>query len=138
MLQFALFVVQISAFSLDNYNTYGEIDEWVEQKGGRIIALSQNGRNIRAVEIFANEESPAKTIMVDCGKGARDWISITFCLNLINELSTGNRELGNVNWVILPLLNPDGYAYTWSQGFEKIISKKNHNVFPRVSPLFFF
>lgn len=108
-----LLVNQISTFSLDKYNTYEEIDEWTEQEGGRIIATSKNGRNIRVVEKSSSHQS-AKTIMVDCGKGARDWISITFCLNLINELANSDSDLDKISWIILPLLNPDGYSYTWT------------------------
>lgn len=110
---YCLFINQISTFSLDTYNTYEEIDDWLEQQGGRIIATSKNGRNIRVVEKISTHLS-VKSIMVDCGKGASDWISITFCLNLINELANNDNDLEKVSWIILPLLNPDGYSYTWT------------------------
>ena len=50
--------------------------------------------------------------MVDCGKGARDWISTAFCLKLVQRVSNGEFEY--VNWAIIPLLNPDGYEFAWT------------------------
>ena len=38
------------------------------------------------------------------------------CVFLINSLSspTGENLRKNVKWVIYPILNPDGYKYTWT------------------------
>ena len=49
--------------------------------------------------------------MVDCGRAGRDWISVSFCLDLI-ERTCEKGELNNINWIILPMANPDGYQYT--------------------------
>ena len=41
-------------------------------------------------------------------------------LYLIDYLDSGNDLVEGIHWVIYPLINPDGYLYSWSQalGFE--------------------
>lgn len=55
------------------------------------------------------------TIFIEGGIHAREWISPAFVLYLIQELveNENNRNMiENVNWLIVPVLNPDGYEYT--------------------------
>ena len=47
-----------------------------------------------------------------CGFAARDWASISTCLEIVQRLEEG--EWGaSINWLVLPVANPDGYKYTW-------------------------
>ena len=52
------------------------------------------------------------------GIHAREWIAPAVCTYLIAQLAenkTGNMNyLDNLNIYILPVANPDGYEYTWS------------------------
>ena len=47
---------------------------------------------------------------------AREWVSFAFCLYLINDLLNGDvvAWTNDIHWVIYPMLNPDGYLYTWT------------------------
>ena len=47
---------------------------------------------------------------------AREWVSFAFCLYLINDLLNGEAAAwtNDIHWVIYPMLNPDGYQYSWT------------------------
>lgn len=54
-------------------------------------------------------------ILVDAGIHAREWIAPATALYIIQELveNPDNRALiENVDWFIVPVLNPDGYEYS--------------------------
>ncbi|EFX80934.1 hypothetical protein DAPPUDRAFT_50545 [Daphnia pulex] len=59
-------------------------------------------------------------IYINCGMHAREWISISSCLWMINELVTS--KTGSVTSLLLdtydfwfvPVANPDGYIYSWT------------------------
>jgi murein tripeptide amidase MpaA len=54
--------------------------------------------------------------MVDAGIHAREWITVSSALCLITHLATyylADEFLQQFHWIILPLLNPDGYEYSW-------------------------
>ncbi len=56
------------------------------------------------------------------GMHAREWMAPASALYMIDTLVQGREDseqsreklLDLADWVILPLANPDGYAYTWS------------------------
>lgn len=57
------------------------------------------------------------TLMIlDGGIHAREWISPAFCMYVIQMLVEYRTEhldmLKNTDWLIVPLVNPDGYEYT--------------------------
>ncbi|TSK17953.1 Carboxypeptidase B2 [Bagarius yarrelli] len=62
-----------------------------------------------------------KAMWIDCGIHAREWISPAFCLWFIKYALTFYKEspeittmLDKMDIYILPVLNPDGYKYTWT------------------------
>ncbi|CAF0979773.1 unnamed protein product, partial [Didymodactylos carnosus] len=63
-----------------------------------------------------------RNVFIDCGIHAREWISPATCLFFINEFLTQYSAGGNAKQImdtyklhIVPVLNPDGYAYTHSK-----------------------
>ena len=54
-------------------------------------------------------------IIIECV--FRTPLSPAFCLYLMNELAEGSIQswTDDVNWVIYPLLNPDGYIFSYEQ-----------------------
>ena len=54
--------------------------------------------------------------MLECGIHSAEWITPVFCLYVIQKLIDTNLEgpLQHFNFYILPMLNPDGYLYSWS------------------------
>lgn len=56
-------------------------------------------------------------LFIEAGMHAREWISPALALYIINQLveNESNRALlADLDWIILPSMNPDGYEYTWT------------------------
>ena len=58
------------------------------------------------------------TLCLLSGIHAREWISpavVTYMMRELTENITGQQELvDGLDWYIVPVVNPDGYAYSWS------------------------
>lgn len=104
-----------------------EIKEWLEKKVSEhsdvatLINLGTTfgGREIIGVKIdFRKRENPTIGFM-EGGIHSREWISPATLTWVINEFLTSNnpdiRSMAeNVVWYIFPVVNPDGYAYTFT------------------------
>ncbi|XP_058459776.1 carboxypeptidase B1-like [Malaya genurostris] len=81
-------------------------------------AYSYEGREIRTVRISTNVKQKRTKfyILIDAGIHAREWITISVALYVVHQLverdAINSRLLRNFDWIILPLLNPDGYEYS--------------------------
>ena len=68
---------------------------------------------------------------IDGGIHAREWISPAVVSWMIRELVENDAEhpelLEKLDWYILPILNPDGYAFT--QGFDRMW-RKTRSTYP--------
>ncbi|XP_055345293.1 carboxypeptidase B-like [Paramacrobiotus metropolitanus] len=79
---------------------------------GRNMWLLKIGR-LNANGTFADPTKPA--IWVDSGIHAREWISsatVTFMINQMVTNSSNSWMYEQLNWYILPMINPDGFDYT--------------------------
>ncbi|XP_058814560.1 carboxypeptidase B1-like isoform X2 [Topomyia yanbarensis] len=105
---------------MNSYSSYDEINEYMMQIAAenfewiriRIIGWSVEGRPIRAITLNPKQQD---TIIVDAGIHAREWITVSTALYLIKKLvddSDQYRYLHDYKWVIIPLVNPDGYIYS--------------------------
>jgi hypothetical protein len=107
------------------YYSYDQIVEWMQDmatnyshlaKIGQLDEHTYEGRPIHFIEINrGNTNKP--TIWVDANIHAREWITNTIATYLINELCTKGETTLNMwtqkfNWVIVPMLNPDGYEFS--------------------------
>lgn len=78
--------------------------------------LSFEGRQIKYVRIstsrFENQRKPV--IVIDAAVHAREWVTTPVALYIIDELVSGaDKELlDSIDWIIIPLANPDGYEYS--------------------------
>ncbi|XP_017063391.1 carboxypeptidase B [Drosophila eugracilis] len=68
------------------------------------------------VPVIHHGEQSRKTVFIEAGTHAREWISISTALNCIYQLTeryTRNIEvLRKLRFIIVPLVNPDGYEYS--------------------------
>ena len=87
------------------------------------IGKSVERRDIAALRISDYPHgNPKKQVIVLAGQHGREWISITTALFCIQELLTkfvgGDARvtsiLGAYEFIFIPIVNPDGYDYTWT------------------------
>lgn len=75
-------------------------------------------------------------IFVDAGIHAREWLAPATALYIIHQLAenASNANLyENIDWYIIPVLNPDGYQYT-----REVVSIKNSPFCGRVVSITLF
>jgi extracellular matrix protein 14 len=89
------------------------------------IGTSYEGRDIPGIRMGVQEEygertEPRKTILIMGGIHAREWISTSTVNYLIWSLTTAygkepliTKLLQHFDVVFVPVVNPDGYEYTW-------------------------
>lgn len=82
------------------------------------IGTSTEGRDINAIEISKTGQitGDRPIVFVDATIHAREWIAPMVALALIHQLvekSESNLDvLNNVDWIIIPVINVDGYVYS--------------------------
>lgn len=69
-------------------------------------------------------------LFIEGGMHAREWISPAFTLYIINQLLENPAYTEKLDWIVLPVVNPDGYEYTWTtvRFNTNIISFGNLNI----------
>jgi len=112
-------------YNYNVYHTYDEVDQWIEDIASQypgiarttLMGQSTEGRNIKMITIGSSTNN--NQVLVDCGIHAREWISPAFCQCYVNRLLSGygndaaiTTMLDTLTFAIIPVLNPDGYAYT--------------------------
>ncbi|XP_074657947.1 carboxypeptidase B-like [Tubulanus polymorphus] len=118
-----------SALSLSQYHSYKEIVSYMESAVMNNLDLpisrfsigkTVEGRTIEGIKF--GKDTAAKAVWIDGGIHAREWISPATLLYTINKVITLYRQkdpfitalLSNVQVYFVPVLNPDGYVYTWT------------------------
>nr|XP_020509589.1 carboxypeptidase B2 [Labrus bergylta] len=86
-----------------------------------LIGSSSEKRPLYVLKLSLNDRADKKAMWIDCGIHAREWISPAFCLWFVQHslaFYDVNQDitdiLDNMDIYILPVLNPDGYSYTWT------------------------
>lgn len=110
--------------SFDQYLRHDEINSYLDQLALDYPALvtvstigqSYENRTMKIIRISTGT-TPKPVFFVEAGMHAREWISPALSLYIINQLveNPDNRGLlEDLDWVVLPSLNPDGYEFTWT------------------------
>lgn len=79
------------------------------------IGTTYEGREIKGVTISSGGSGKRNAVLIEGGIHAREWIAPSTILYLLNQLvenSTNSALSENLDWLIVPVTNPDGYAYT--------------------------
>ncbi|XP_072163476.1 carboxypeptidase B-like [Diadema setosum] len=116
-------------FDYSVYHTYAEIQQWTADIATQYssmverfqIAESGEGRQINALKISTGGFGTRKAVYWQGGIHAREWISPATLMYITNSLLENygidadvTEILNTFDFVIVPSLNVDGYAYTWS------------------------
>ncbi|XP_059061018.1 carboxypeptidase B-like [Achroia grisella] len=121
------------AFSFDNYYRYDEILTYLyalEETYGnspdisfRVIQYDYTEENRPLVYLQINNRNDVlddtkPLVVIEAAINPRDWITVPAAINIANKLleSDQQRFLNNFEWIIVPVVNPDGYEYTHSTG----------------------
>ncbi|XP_041638097.1 carboxypeptidase B2-like isoform X2 [Cheilinus undulatus] len=121
--------VQRSSNFYERYHNLEEIYDWINSTAQDhptmiktiLIGSSSENRPLYVLKLSMNNREDKKAMWIDCGIHAREWISPAFCLWFVkHSLSSYNVSqditdiLDNMDVYILPVMNPDGYNYTWT------------------------
>nr|XP_004655956.2 carboxypeptidase B [Jaculus jaculus] len=118
-----------SGHSYTKYNNWETIEAWTQQVAAEnpqlvsrtVIGTTFEGRSMHLLKVGkAKPNKPA--IFMDCGFHAREWISPAFCQWFVREaVRTYGKEihmtelLNELDFYVLPVVNIDGYVYTWTK-----------------------
>jgi hypothetical protein len=107
-------------FEFDYFPTYQEVYDWLlklEQENAAFatrvsIGYTFQNREIQGIQLSSGG-GDLPLIFLQCTIHAREWITTTTCCHIIEQLLTKDTNLLQYfNWVIVPVLNVDGYHFT--------------------------
>lgn len=107
----------------DDYYQFNVITDFIEELAQtydyvdtQSIGKSFEGRDTKILTI--TKAGPgAPNIWLETGMHAREWIGpavVTYAIRELLEKSENQNYIDNLNFYILPVANPDGYEYTFS------------------------
>ncbi|XP_077155850.1 carboxypeptidase B2 [Ranitomeya variabilis] len=131
-----------SASYYEQYHSLEDIYHWMEQMVGSHpdmlekinIGKSFENRSLYVLKMTGKEKTATNAIWIDCGIHAREWISPAFCLWFVGH-AVGFYDkdeymtnlLKHINFYILPVMNVDGYHFTWN---TNRMWRKNRSMHP--------
>lgn len=145
-------MARAESFLVHDYNVYHtleEIQQWMVDITAEYpslvkydkLGVSTEGRDMHMLTISTNPNNPA--ILIDCTFHAREWISPAFCQCFTRNLLEGygtdplfTRHLDSLTFYIIPMINPDGYKYSWDENrmWRKTRSKYEENLCAGTDP----
>ncbi|XP_042894277.1 carboxypeptidase B-like, partial [Penaeus japonicus] len=111
--------------TFERYMQYEEIVSYLEElpaKHPDRVRLEEVGRSnedrpihLITINKSSNSRKAEKpVIFIEGGAHAREWVSPASALYLVERLLESPSLLRNAEWRVVPLLNPDGYVYSWN------------------------
>ncbi|XP_077990787.1 carboxypeptidase B-like [Glandiceps talaboti] len=118
---------QVEEFDYSVYHTYEEIQQWVFDTADRfpdrakhfLVTNSYEGRELNALQVGTDSETPKEAIWIQGGIHAREWISPATVMWMTNQLLEDyltdeevRAMLDQYDIYVLPVFNTDGYSHT--------------------------
>ncbi|XP_055295139.1 zinc carboxypeptidase-like [Sitodiplosis mosellana] len=126
-------------FGWDRYHDLDVIYAWLDEMLQKYSSVLKNhnygksveGRALRAVKLSKKEGNP--TIFIESTIHAREWVTVATATYFLNELLTSDdgeiRKLANnYDWVFVPVVNVDGFAYSHSNNRMWRKTRKPHSI----------
>ncbi|KAJ2941092.1 hypothetical protein O0L34_g10324 [Tuta absoluta] len=122
--------LSVERLSFDKIHKYEEVDNYLELLAlafPSVVSLvvgghSFEGRPIKYLKISTTkfEDRSKPVIFIESLIHAREWITLPATLYAIEKLVTHVQDqdkdlLTDIDWIILPIANPDGYVFTHNQ-----------------------
>lgn len=114
---------KLEGFGWDDYHTLEEIYEWIDEMVAQYpsvlsvdtIGQTYEGRDMKVIKLSYKPGNVG--IYIDANIHAREWITSATITWVLNELLTSAEPnvrfiAENYDWYIVPVANPDGFAYT--------------------------
>ncbi|CAH2306482.1 carboxypeptidase O-like [Pelobates cultripes] len=133
--------ISLESYDYKKYHPMTEIYEWmdeVKERHGDLIThhylgSSYEHRPIYYFKIGWPSDKQKKVVVMDCGIHAREWIAVAFCQWFVKEILANYKSdrilpnvLSQVDFYIIPVLNVDGYIYSWTH--DDRLWRKNRSV----------
>jgi len=115
-------------FNIDDFNTLSDIYGWLltlstQCRTGLFcqaysVGNSHQGNPILVFRMYQSTPN-RKAYWIDSTIHAREWIAPATTLKVIDAMARGTnpdavRLTNTYDWYIMPVMNPDGYDFTWS------------------------
>ncbi|KAM3917378.1 carboxypeptidase O [Leptodactylus fuscus] len=119
----------ISDYDYTIYHPMEEIYNWINVMAEKhsdlvtqhYLGFTYESRPMHYLKISKPSKGPKKIVWMDCGIHAREWIAPAFCQWFVKEIVQNQENdpriqkiLKNIDLYVLPVLNIDGYIYTWT------------------------
>ncbi|XP_006889223.1 PREDICTED: carboxypeptidase O [Elephantulus edwardii] len=132
----------LETYRYDKYHPMEEIYQWMNQISEKykdvvtqhFLGMTYENQSMNYLKISQSSNNSKKMVWMDCGIHAREWIAPAFCQWFVKEILQNYREnprisrfLRNLDFYVLPVLNIDGYIYTWTTNRNWRKSRSSHN-----------
>jgi len=124
----------------DTYRTLDEMDQFIDSlvrnfprlATKKVLGTSIEGRPINAIVIASPSNNRSVGFVYNGGQHAREWISpmtnafIAYqLLSLYGRDAEVTRMVNTIEWTIIPIVNTDGYVYSWTN--DRLWRKNRRN-----------
>ncbi|KFB50554.1 AGAP006210-PA-like protein [Anopheles sinensis] len=128
-----------ATLDFDHYWTAQEINAYLDELVADFptlasvvnVGTSTEGRPIRALRVSKGNVANRPLVIVEAGLRAREWISPMSASYILHEIVEHYYEfeniLDNVNFLIVPLANPDGYEFSRTANNRMWIKSRSVN-----------
>uniref|UniRef100_A0A7E4VHY8 Peptidase_M14 domain-containing protein n=1 Tax=Panagrellus redivivus TaxID=6233 RepID=A0A7E4VHY8_PANRE len=128
------------SIDLWHHHDLGEVKNFIDSVATRnpelaqkfTIGKSSEGRKIAGLKLSKGNEAQKKSIVVMAGAHAREWVTVTAAMGLVLKLLKDKSLIKMFDIYVIPVLNPDGYVYSWETDrlWRKTRSNRNNKLCP--------
>ncbi|ETN61641.1 hypothetical protein AND_006696 [Anopheles darlingi] len=139
VLPFLVALVAGATLDFNHYWNANEIDAYLDELATEFptlastvnVGTSSEGRRIRGLRVSKDNNNNRPLVIVEGGLRGREWISPMSINYMMHEIVEHYYEfeaiLDNVNFLFVPLVNPDGYEFSRSSGNRLWLKSRSVN-----------